>query len=119
MPKGQKVDSRSSGEKSLQGALDALKAKIKGQKDGATDAQKAERSKIANQLKPIKFVRIANKRIPRSLASIKGVGALGSYAPTVVQKDAIAKALRSAVDDAVAKLGGQKEAVTGFELPTT
>lgn len=119
MPKGKKTDDRSTQEKTLDTRLENLREKIKGQKDGATEAQKKERGEIAAALRPIKFVRIANKRIPRTLAAIKGVGALGSYSPTPAQENAIGKALSDALGDALAKLGGKKEAATGFNLPTT
>jgi hypothetical protein len=119
MPKGQKKDDRSQAEKTLDERQSALREKIKKAGGTATDAQKAELKDIAAKLRPLKFVRIANKRIPRCLASIKGIGALGSYAPSDAQKTAIVKALTDAMNAATDKLGGKKEVTEGFSLPTT
>lgn len=84
-----------------------------------TDPQKAKKAELQTALGKMKFVRIANKRIPKALAAIKGVRNLAgkTYVKTAVQIKAICDALENEVKALRAALGGVKESKGGFSLP--
>jgi len=83
-----------------------------------TDAQKKERSELRETLGRLKFVRIANKRIPRARAAIKGIGNLAgsAYSKTPAQIKAICDALESDVKALRNTLSGTKTG-DAFVLP--
>lgn len=83
------------------------------------DKQKVEKKELQDKLGALRFVRIANKRIPRTLAAIAGIASLGAkqYVKSDAQVKAISKALREAVEDACGKLAGAKASAGGFTLP--
>ena len=84
-----------------------------------TEAQKAEKKELAETLGKLKFVRIANKRIPRTLKAIEGIAQLGAkqYVKSEAQVTATVKALKEAVSRVESALSGRKEAQQGFQLP--
>lgn len=65
-----------------------------------------------------KFVRLANQRVNRLLAGMKGLGQLGgkAYTSTPDQRKAIAKALRDRLDLVINQLEGNATATTEFKL---
>ena len=83
-----------------------------------TDKQKADLKAAKETLAGLKFIRIANKRIPKALKAITQIGALSGagYMSTDSQRSAIKQALEQAVSDAMQKLSGQKQAAPGFQL---
>jgi hypothetical protein len=85
-----------------------------------TPAQTQALKDARTALGSLTFVRVANKRIPKVLKSIAGIGALSgpAYVSTDQQCIAITQALHDAVERAVLKLQGKKESVSGFQLPT-
>lgn len=84
-----------------------------------TDDQKAKKAGLVVALGKMKFLRIANKRIPRTLASIKGIANLGGkqYVKSEAQVKAICESLEAAVKDVRNALEGTKATVGGFTLP--
>jgi hypothetical protein len=84
-----------------------------------TDAQKKEKKALRETVSGLKFVRIANKRLPRVLGAVGAIGNLGSYAHNEAQTKAIVTALKDAVAEVDAKLSGKKQAAQGFQLPDT
>lgn len=84
-----------------------------------TDPQKVKKAELQTALGKMKFVRIANKRIPKALAAIKGVRNLAgkAYVKTADQIKAICDALENEVKALRAALGGVKESKEGFSLP--
>lgn len=85
------------------------------------DEGKKHKQALKDTLGKLRFVRIANKRVPRTLAAIAGIANLSGagYVKTPAQVKAICDALDSAVKDARSKLSGEKAAATGFTLPVT
>lgn len=114
-----KKDNRTPEEKQLAERLENLKKEI-GDKT-PSEAQKQLAKTLKAKLGAVRFVRIANKRVPVVLAKIEGIGALGgaSYVSTEAQRKAIAEAMEKAVKDAVQNLSGKVESVSGFQLPST
>jgi hypothetical protein len=103
----------------------AIKDKIQSLKKQIGDkvpslAQTAILKDARNALGQLTFVRVANKRIPKVLKAIAGIGGLsgGTYVSTEPQRTAIIKALENAVQNASDKLKGEKKADSGFALPT-
>lgn len=105
-------------EKALADKIEALKKQI-GDKT-PTAKQKDDLAGLRKELGVLRFVRIANKRIPKTLKAISGIANLAGagYVKTDVQVKAIVKALRAEVDEVERKLTGKKESVAGFSLPT-
>ena len=83
-----------------------------------TDEQKTKKKALAAALGKLKFVRIANKRVPRARAAIAGIGNLAgkAYVKTEAQIKAICDALEQDVKTLRATLSGTK-AKEGFTLP--
>lgn len=83
-----------------------------------TDAQKVERKALTEALGKLKFVRIANKRLPRARAAIKGLANLAgkAYVKSAPQIKAICDVLESDVRNLRAALSGTK-AGDDFKLP--
>lgn len=83
-----------------------------------TASQKEQKAELAQALGSLKFVRIANKRVPRARAAIKGIGNLAgkAYAKSAAQVKAICDALEGDVKQLRAELSGVK-ATDDFKLP--
>lgn len=107
------------GEQRIADQLAALKKQI-GDKD-ATSAQKTQITELRESLGKMRFVRIANKRVPKTIKAIMGIANLSGagYISTPAQQKAISDALTKAVADTVQKLAGTVKEVSGFTLPTT
>lgn len=84
-----------------------------------TDAQKTQLKDARSALGKLRFVRIANKRIPKALKAVSGVANLAgaSYTKTPEQVKAIIAALTAAVAEVERKLSGTKAETGGFSLP--
>jgi hypothetical protein len=84
-----------------------------------SDKQKEEKKKLQEHLGKLKFVRIANKRVPRAMTAIKGIGNLAGkqYVKTEAQIKAICDALDAECKAVRAALLGTKESKGGFSLP--
>lgn len=106
-------------EQDLINSIDAIKEKAEKAKRELTDAEKSQLKALREQLAQERFVRIANMRVPRTIAAINGIGNLSGagYKCNTAQVDAIVKALKDAVDDVSKKLSGTKQDVAGFKLP--
>jgi sensor domain CHASE-containing protein len=119
--KRERKDTRTPKEKQIEGQLQTLKATVEKQKDGPNEQQKKQLADLRSQLGQEKFVRIANKRVPKALAAIEGIGNLAgvNYRSTDAQVQAIVKAFTAAVAHMAQKLSGKKEEVAGFQLPQT
>jgi hypothetical protein len=61
--------------------------------------------------------RLANRRVNKAVQFIELVGNLASYNPTHAQKDAIVKALASALESTKARFAGSAPMESGFQLP--
>jgi hypothetical protein len=98
-------------------AVAAFKKKYEG-KD-LTEAQKKEYADLRDTLGKLKFVRIANKRVPKALAAVKGIANLAGagYVKNAAQVKAICDALDQAAKDVRGKLSGEKQSAAGFVLP--
>lgn len=85
-----------------------------------TEAQKSQMASLKKDLGGKRFVRIANKRVPKALKALEGIANLGgaSYVKTPEQIKAICGALSDAVKVLEAKLSGTKKTESGFTLPT-
>lgn len=73
-----------------------------------SDTQKEKKKELQSVLGALRFVRIFNKRFPRTLAAIKGIGALG--AKQYVRTEAQVKAIHASLDKAVTEV---KNALAG------
>lgn len=84
------------------------------------DVQKAQLKDTRSKLGALRFVRIANKRVPKALKAVSGIGNLAGagYSKTPAQVSAIVDALLAAVKEIERKLSGGKQEATGFTLPT-
>lgn len=104
-------------EQQVMGQMETLKKQI-GDKT-PTDKQKEQMSTLRETLGKLRFVRIANKRIPKTLAAINGIANLSGpgYIKSPEQVKAIVAALKDAVQSVEQKLSGAKAAATGFQLP--
>jgi len=102
-------------EEKVQADIIARIAKI----EKPTDTQKAESKAARTELGRLRFLRIANKRIPKALKMIEGIEGLGkaSYTRTEEQNKAIVKALQDAVERVELALTGGKASSGGFVLP--
>jgi len=96
-------------EKAIADKLEALSNKV-GSGD-YTDAQKAERTKLRNELGALKFARLAKQRVGKAMQMIGNVGKLGGagYTRTEDQVKNINKLLSDAVNAAVVNLGSTKK----------
>lgn len=85
-----------------------------------TDVQKSQMKELRGKLGALRFVRIANKRVPKALKAVSGIANLAGagYTKTPEQVKAIAEALSAAVKDVERKLSGGKQDASGFTLPT-
>lgn len=112
--KAKKV-SMSPEEKALKDKIDAF---VKAH-PSPSDAQKETLAKMRAEFGGLKFVRIANKRIPRVIAGIRGIKNLSgrAYTKTKEQVDAICTALEQEVAAMRAALSGEKKSDVGFQLP--
>lgn len=63
-----------------------------------------------------KFVRLANARVTRAMATIRLVGNLHTYKSTPQQREAIDRALKNSVKEAMLRLEGQKQAEKLFDV---
>lgn len=106
-------------ETKAQATLDAFNKQHEGKT--LTDDQKKHRQALKDVVGRMRFVRIANKRVPKALAVLEGIGNLSGpgYVKTDAQVKAICDALDVAVKSTRSKLSGTKEAATGFVLPST
>jgi hypothetical protein len=98
----------------------ALKAFLKSHEGKTlTEAQKEHKAELKDTLGSLRFVRIANKRVPRVLAAIESIGKLAGagYSRTEAQSKAISTALETAAKQVSNKLLGVKAASSGFALP--
>lgn len=107
------------GEQKIADQITALKKQI-GDKE-ATATQKKQLADWRNELGKMRFVRIANKRVPKVLKGIIGIANLSGvgYVSTPEQQKAIIAALNQAVAGVEQKLAGVKKEETGFSLPQT
>ena len=71
----------------------------------------------ASEEKRKKLSLLASKRVSRAVTSIRLVGNLGAYKPTLPQIQAISNAISEAHKNAVARLQGSSQAAAGFTLP--
>lgn len=112
-----KAPAQSAEELAAQKALDSFLEATKGKE--LSDAQKAQKKALAAALGRLKFVRIANKRIPRALKAVGAIAKLaaGSYVKNAAQVDAIVGALEAEVKAVKAALSGVKGSESGFKLP--
>jgi hypothetical protein len=104
-------------ETAVEKQLEALAKQI-GDKEPTT-AQKEQRTKLRDQLGSLRFARIANKRIPKTLKAIQQIANLSgpNYRSNEAQVTAIVEALTQAVANVKSKLSGTKEKASGFVLP--
>lgn len=104
-------------EKTATDALAAFNKRYEGKT--LTDPQKVEKKALQSTLGKLRFVRIANKRLPKVLAAIGGLSNLAGAG--YVKSEAQVKAICNAVDDAAkdmrAKLSGSKATAAGITIP--
>lgn len=99
--------------------IKAIQDQVKKQKDEkATDAQKAQIKALKESLGTMRFLRIANKRVPKVIAGIVGLGNFSGagYTYTEDQAKAITNALETAVEQAKNELMGVKVQAGSFKL---
>lgn len=84
-----------------------------------SEEQKKERKSLVDAVKALKFVRIANKRLPRTLAAIENIAKLGTsgYVRSEAQVKAIVDALEKKVARVKSALSGAKAGKEEFTLP--
>lgn len=84
-----------------------------------TEQQKEQLKTARAALGTLRFVRIANKRIPKALKAVSGIANLAgaSYTKKPEQVKAIIAALTAAVAEVERKLTGGKADSGGFTLP--
>lgn len=114
--KGRKV-SMSAEEQAAQKALDAFIKTHEGKK--LTDKQADEKKALTESLGKLKFVRLANGRVPRAMKSLDSIGQLAgkAYVKSEAQIKAICDALDAKIKRVRADLEGKKETKSGFQLP--
>lgn len=74
-----------------------------------TDAQKEQRKTLRGKIAPLRFVRLAQQRVPRAVKAIQAIGKLtgSGYVHTEEQAEKILKVIDSAVDAVRNKLKGE------------
>jgi len=74
-----------------------------------TDAQKEQRKSLRRQIAPLRFVRLAQARVPRAVKAIQSVGKLtgAGYMHTSEHAEKIMKLLDAAVESVRGKLQGE------------
>lgn len=104
-------------EKTAADALTAFNKRYEGKT--LTDMQKTEKKALQSNLGKLRFVRIANKRLPKALASIGGLSNLAGagYVKSEAQVKAICNALDDACKDVRSKLSGTKATAAGIVIP--
>lgn len=82
------------------------------------ETQKKRLAELKEDLAKRRFVRVANKRIPKTLKAIRNIGNLSGpgYSKTDVQIKAICEALDTEVRLVKQKLAGTKEIAPGFSV---
>lgn len=115
--KAKRKPSMSADEQAAEKALDTFAKQYEGKK--LTDNQKEQKRELQATLGKLKFVRIANKRVPRAVAAIEGIGNLSGkqYVKSEKQIKAICDRLDEAVKGVRQALMGTKETESGFVLP--
>lgn len=115
--KGTKKVSMSAEEQAAQAALDKFSKAHEGKT--LTDAQKKEKKELQRALGVLRFVRIANKRVPRAVAAVEGIANLGaaSYVKSDAQVKAIVARLKAAVTVVENALSGAKATSESFTVP--
>jgi hypothetical protein len=88
----------------------ATVAKINKEKEARKAARAAKKAEA--------LPRLANRRVNKAVQFIESVGNLAAYGPTASQKDAILKALTSALEYTESRFAGSAPVEAGFQLPT-
>jgi len=83
-----------------------------------TDAQKEQRKALRKQIAPLRFVRLAQQRVPRAIKAIHAVGKLtgAGYAHTEENAAKILKGIDAAIESVRAKLTGKETEAETFTL---
>lgn len=115
--KGTRKVSMSAEEKTATEALESFNKRYEGKT--LTEAQKDEKKRLTATLGKLKFLRIANKRLPRAVKALDGLANLGgnAYVKSEAQVTAIVKRLQQSVDNVKAKLMGSKPQAETFTIP--
>lgn len=109
----EREDKRTPEEIKIQNQIDSL-SKI----EKRTDAQSAQLKAARTAIAPMRFVRLAEQRVPRALAAIAGIAKLSGsgYSFTEAQAGEILSALKAAVESVADKFSGTKATPQGFKL---
>jgi hypothetical protein len=103
-------------EEKIKAKLEAF-AKIK----EPTDAQKAEAKTLRTELGQLRFIRLAEQRVPKALKAMDSIAKLSGsgYANTPEQAKEICKVLTEGLAVVESRLAGERQAAKGFKLSAT
>ncbi len=103
-------------EQLIEAQITAIQEKAKGR--DKTDAEKTELSTLRSKLGGLRFVRLAEFRVPKALAAIGQLAKLGTPQYTRTDEDcaAIVNTLQKAVDAVKERFAGTKAVATAFKL---
>lgn len=109
----ERKETRGAEEIKLQEQIDSLSKLEK-----RTEAQSKQLKELRAKVAPMRFVRLAEQRVPRVLAGIVSIGKLtgAGYTFDKEQGEEIVQALKDAVESVADKFSGTKAAATGFKL---